>query len=180
MYQSLKYATLHIVKHRLNYLELLSLSFFSLLIDRLKRSIYRKVKRMKSIIEVNETPSKTALEIFFISIILTILVTSSYFFSGKIIEARSFLVGTITSLIYLRLQVLFINNFYKKDFLSKLISMLAAGRIILIAAILFVVFKRTDLFNFLPTILGLVSVHIISLLTFISKAFLNKKNLMIN
>lgn len=135
---------------------------------------------MKGVIENQDTPSKTAMEIFFYSIILAILVTTSYFFSGKIIEARSFLIGTIASLVYLRMQVLFINNFYKKDFFSKLISILAAGRILIVAAILFVAFKRTDLFALLPTTLGLVSVHIISLLTFISKAFLSKKKLMIN
>jgi hypothetical protein len=88
------------------------------------------------------------------------------FLAGKVLIAQGFLIGVAGSLIYLRMQVLFVKNLAKKDLLSILISMLSTGRILLIAAILFVAFKRTDLFDMYATICGLVSVHLISIFVF--------------
>ncbi len=97
------------------------------------------------------------------------------FLAGKGLVAQGFLIGVAGSLIYLRMQVLFVKNLGKKDLLSILLNMLSIGRIFLIGAILFVAFKRTDLFDLYATICGLVSVHLISIFVFAYSVFDKKK-----
>ena len=97
---------------------------------------------------------------------------------------RSFLFGTLGSIFYLRMQVMFVSSFSKRDFLSILVTILSGGRILIILAVLAAAIVRTDLFNVLFVIAGLASVHLISISVFIYNTIVNysvdKKKLVIN
>jgi hypothetical protein len=114
-----------------------------------------------------------------ISLILISAIVLFSFLAGKGMVARGFLLGAGVSLIYFRMQVIFVKNFSKKDIVSILTSILSGGRILIIAAVLFIAFRRIDLFDLTATICGLATVHLISFIVFMVNAFKNYKKKLI-
>jgi F0F1-type ATP synthase assembly protein I len=138
---------------------------------------------LKNRIETDTSANTDELQksILFLSLILTVIIVLISFASGEGRIAKGFLMGAGISLVYFRMQVLFVKNFAKRDLLSILISILSGGRILIIAAVLFIAVRRVDLFNLTATIAGLVSVHLISFIVFSYNAFKNdKKKLIMN
>lgn len=114
--------------------------------------------------------------ILIISLISAVFVSLITLVMGKPVLTKSFLLGMIGSLFYLRMQVMFVKNFSKRDLLSIMISILSGGRILIILGVLVVAFRRVDLFNLYAVIAGLVSVHLISISVFTYNILLNFKN----
>lgn len=117
-------------------------------------------------------------EAFLLSLSISIIVFIIALILKEISFAKSFSLGTIASLVYFRMQNLFASTFYKKDILSKLISFLSLGRFFIIGALLYLAFKRQDIFEPIYVIGGIMSVHLSMMLVFIFKIiFENKKKL---
>lgn len=117
--------------------------------------------------------------ILFISLILTAVIVLISLTIGESRIAKGFLLGAGISMIYFRMQVMFVKTFSKKDLLSILTSILSSGRILIIAAVLFIAFRRVDLFDLTATVSGLVSVHLISFIVFSYNVFKNYKKKLI-
>jgi hypothetical protein len=104
--------------------------------------------------------------IIFKSLILTAVIVLVSSLTGKGNVARGFLLGAGISLLYFRMQVIFVKSFSKKDLLSVLMTILSVGRIFLITAVLYVAVKRVDLFDLVATLCGLVAIHLTSFIVF--------------
>lgn len=119
--------------------------------------------------------------ILLISLIMLVIVSLIGFSFGKYTFVRSFALGIAGSIFYLRMQVMFVNSLAKRDFLSILVTMMSAGRILIILGVLLVSIKRVDLFNLYFVISGLVSVHLVSMSVFtyniMTSYFADKKKL---
>ncbi|MBC7476346.1 MAG: hypothetical protein H7263_18840 [Candidatus Sericytochromatia bacterium] len=127
------------------------------------------------VIEGNNT-DKLNNKIFLISIVFTVVVLIVTLLTGKFVIAKSLLLGIIGSLLYLRMQVMFVNSFSKRNLISIFISVLSSGRILIVFGVLLVAITRSDLFNFYAVILGMISIHLISVSVFTYNIFLNFKN----
>lgn len=135
---------------------------------------------MSNDIDSNKTLKEVSLTSgsFLLSLFISVFIFFLSLVLGEIVFAKSFAMGAIVSLLYFRMQNIFANNFYKKDLLSRLISVLSMGRIFIVAALLYVAFKRQDVFQPIYIIGGIMSVHLSMMLGFIFKiVFHNKKKL---
>ncbi len=127
------------------------------------------------VIEGNNT-DKLNNKIFLISIVFTVVILTLTLLTGKTVIAKSLLLGIVGSLLYLRMQVMFVNSFSKRNLISIFISVLSSGRILIVFGVLLVAITRSDLFNFYAVILGMISIHLISVSVFTYNVFLNFKN----
>ncbi|MFN8576447.1 MAG: hypothetical protein U0354_06280 [Candidatus Sericytochromatia bacterium] len=118
--------------------------------------------------KINEKLTTNTLNniILLLSIGLLFIVTIFGLFFEKYTFVRSFALGIVGSIFYLRMQVMFVNSIAKRDLFSILTLIISGGRILIILAILLVAIKRFDLFNLYFVISGLVSVHLVSMSVF--------------
>lgn len=141
-------------------------------------------KTSNKVLNTNEETGKLSKSILLLSLALLLLATLFGIVFKNYTFVRSFLLGILGSLFYLRMQVIFVRSFLKRDLLSILMTILSSGRLVIILAILLVSFIRTDLFNVLYVITGLAGVHLISISVFIYNIMVNysihKKKLVIN
>ena len=141
-------------------------------------------KTSNKVLNTNEETGKLSKSILLLSLALLLLATLFGIVFKNYTFVRSFLLGILGSLFYLRMQVIFVRSFLKGDLLSILMTILSSGRLVIILAILLVSFIRTDLFNVLYVITGLAGVHLISISVFIYNIMVNysihKKKLVIN
>ena len=139
-------------------------------------------ENLKNSIKAADTSANTdelQKSILFLGLLLTAAIVLICLVIGKYIVARGFLLGAGISLLYFRMQVIFVKNFAKKNVLSILTSILSGGRILIIACILFIAVKRVDLFDLIATISGLVTVHLIIFIVFSYNVFKNDKKKLI-
>jgi len=128
------------------------------------------------VLETNKETGKLSKPILLISLTCIFVGTLLGIIFNNYTFVRSFLLGTLGSIFYLRMQVVFVNSFLKRDLLSILMTIISSGRILIILSILLVAFKRTDLFNIFFVISGIVMVHFISGSVFIYKIITNYSN----
>lgn len=114
---------------------------------------------------------KLGLSVMIASFFVSFIILGITFFNDKLILGKSFLLGTIITLVYLRMQFIFANTMGKRDLLSIILYVFSTGRIVLFGAIIYLVAKRVDLFDVFFTILGIASVHLISFSAFIYDSF---------
>ena len=126
----------------------------------------------KNILITNE---KLGLPVMLISLCVSIGVLFFSFLLDSLMLGKSFIVGSITMIIYLRMQIIFGQTLGKRDLLSVMLFVLSSGRIVILGAILYLVAKRVDLFNISYTLLGLTFVQMTSFGVLIFNSFTIKK-----
>jgi len=128
----------------------------------------------KNILVTNE---KLGLPVMLISLFVSIGVLFFSFLFDNFILGKSFIVGSITMIVYLRMQIIFGQTLGKKDLLSIMLFVLSSGRIVILGMILYLVAKRVDLFNISYTLLGLAFVQMTSFGVLIFNSFKKEKNM---
>lgn len=122
-------------------------------------------------------------KVILLNFVMLITMVMSGLFLEKYTFVRSFALGVIGSIFYLRMQMMFVKSISKRDLLSILTLIVSGGRILIILAILFVAIKRVDLFNLYIVISGLIAVHLVSMSVFtyniITNYLLDKKKLIV-
>ena len=131
----------------------------------------------KNILITNE---KLGLPVMLISLCISIGVLFFSFLFDNLMLGKSFIVGSITMIIYLRMQIIFGQTLGKRDLLSIMLFVLSSGRIVILGAILYLVAKRVDLFNISYTLLGLAFVQMTSFGVLIFNSFKKEKNMTTN
>jgi heme/copper-type cytochrome/quinol oxidase subunit 3 len=121
-----------------------------------------------NISEINNKANTSTLNniILLISVLMLVVMTIFGLFFEKYTFVRSFALGVIGSIFYLRMQVMFVSSIAKRDLISLLTLMISGGRILIILAVLLVAIKRVDLFNLYFVISGLIGVHLVSMSVF--------------
>lgn len=135
--------------------------------------------------ETNKVDKANSLNNMILLFNFLMLVTAIIFglFFEKYTFVRSFALGVIGSLFYLRMQIMFVKSLSKRDLISILNLIISGSRILIILAILLVAIKRVDLFNLYIVISGLIAVHFVSMSVFtyniIANYLLDKKKLIV-
>ena len=111
------------------------------------------------------------ISVMLISLVFSMLFLIISFFMDNNVNGISFFVGSLSMVIYLRMQIIFGNTIGKRDLFSVLLLALSSGRIVLLGMILYLTAKRVDIFNVYYTVLGLSFTLTISFILLIYNSF---------